>query len=125
MTPMKKRVTKQRILIVDDEPDIRSMLKVLLEKEGFQISTAVDGDDCLRKLKNDNADLVLLDIMMPGTPVKEILPKIKTNVLFLSVIRVSEAEREDLLKGSNIVGFVQKPFDVKQLLEKIKQVLSL
>jgi len=122
---MKKRVTKQRILIVDDEPDIRSMLKVLLEKEGFQISTAVDGDDCLRKLKNDNADLVLLDIMMPGTPVKEILPKIKTNVLFLSVIRVSEAEREDLLKGSNIVGFVQKPFDVKQLLEKIKQVLSL
>ena len=122
---MKKRVTKQRILIVDDEPDIRSMLKVLLEKEGFQISTAVDGDDCLRKLKNDNADLVLLDIMMPGTPVKEILPEIKTNVLFLSVIRVSEAEREDLLKGSNIVGFVQKPFDVKQLLEKIKQVLSL
>jgi len=113
------------IMVVDDEPDIRETVRTMLEKNKFKVITAVSGDDALEKLKTENPDLVLMDIMMPGTPVKEIIPKIRNfRVAYLSVVRMSEAEREDLMKGSNIVDFIQKPFDVTELLKRIKKLVG-
>ena len=111
------------IMIVDDEPDIRATVKTILEKNGYKVVTAVDGDDCLLKLPKQKVDLVLMDIMMPGTPVKEVVPKIKgVKVAYLSVVRTSEAEKEQLMKSKNIVDFIQKPFDIEGLLKKVKQI---
>ena len=67
----------KKIMVVDDEADIRSSVKTILEKEGYEVITAVNGDDCLKKLEKGKPDLILLDIMMPGTPVREIVKKIK------------------------------------------------
>ena len=113
------------IMVVDDEPDVRSTVKTVLEKNGYKIVTAVNGDDCLKKLPKQKVDLILLDIMMPGTPVKEIIPKIKgVKIAYLSVVRTSEAEKEDLMKSKNIVDFIQKPFDINDLLKRVKTLVG-
>jgi len=113
------------IMVVDDEPDIRETVKLILEKNGYKVITAVNGDDCLKKLKTNKPDLILLDIMMPGTPVKDVVPKIKNiKIAYLSVVRVGEAEKEDLMSSKNIVDFIQKPFDIGTLLKKIKKLVG-
>jgi len=114
------------IMIVDDEPDNISTVKTILEKEGYAIVTAVNADDCLEKLKTSKPDLILMDIMMPGTPVKEVIPKIdkKIKIAYLSVVRTSEAEKEDLMESKNIVDYIQKPFDIKELAEKVKKIVG-
>ncbi|MBS3176991.1 response regulator [Candidatus Woesearchaeota archaeon] len=109
------------IMVVDDEEDNRITCKAILEKEGYNVVTAVDGDDCLRQLKKVKPALILMDIMMPGTPVKEVVAKIKDiKIVYCSVVRTSEAEKEELL-GKNIIGFIQKPYDIKDIVAKVRQ----
>ncbi len=113
------------IMIVDDEPDIRETVKTVLEKNGYKVVTAENGDDCLKKLKESKPDLILMDIMMPGTPVKDVVPQIKnTKIAYLSVVRTGEAEKEELLKEKNIVDFIQKPFDINNLLKRVKKIVG-
>jgi len=112
-------------MVVDDEPDVRNTVKVILEKNGYRVIAAVNGDDCLEKLKKEKPDLILLDIMMPGTPVKEVIEKIKdVKISFLSVVRTSEAEREELLGQENVVDYIQKPFDINDLLKRVKNIVG-
>lgn len=115
----------KNIMIVDDEPHIRESVKMILEKNGYTTTLAVSGDDCLKKLEKGKPDLILMDIMMPGTPVKDVIKKIKgVKIIFVSVVRTSEAEK-GLLKGaSNVLGFVQKPFDIKDLLKKVNAAVG-
>ena len=113
------------IMVVDDDADIRTTVKAILEKNGYSVIIAVNGDDCLEKLKSQKPDLILMDIMMPGTPVKEVVPQIKdTKIAYLSVVRTSEAEKEDLMGSKNIVDFIQKPFDINDLLQRIKKLVG-
>ena len=113
------------IMIVDDEPDNITTVKAVLEKNGYKVVTAINGDDCLKKLPKQKVDLILLDIMMPGTPVRDVVQKIKgTKIAYLSVVRVSEAEKEDMLKSKNIVDFIQKPFDIDDLLLRVRKIVG-
>jgi len=114
------------ILIVDDEKDIRDSVRVILEKEGYKIMTAVSGDDALKKLKGGKKfDLILMDIMMPGTPATIIVPKCApTKVAYLSILRVSEAEKKDFMKFKNVVDFIHKPFDVEELIRRVNKLLA-
>ncbi len=114
------------IMVVDDEPDNITTVRTVLEANNYKVLAAVNGDDCLEKLKNgEKPDLILMDIMMPGTPVKEVIKKIKKiKVAYLSVVRTSEAEKEELLEQKNIIGFIQKPFDINELLEKVKKIVG-
>lgn len=111
-------------MVVDDEADNRSTVKTILEKNGYKVITANNGDDCLKKLQKSKPVLILLDIMMPGTPVRDIIPKINTKIAFLSVVRMSDAEKDELLKSKNIIDFIQKPFDIAELLEKVKKIVG-
>ena len=116
---------KKKILVVDDEEDIRTTVKLILEKNGYEVFTAVDGNDCLKKISKERPDLMLLDIMMPGAPTRDIVKKIMdTKIIYLTAVRVSEAEREELVTGKNVVDFIQKPFDVSDLLKRIKKALT-
>jgi CheY-like chemotaxis protein len=108
------------ILVCDDDKDIRDTVKTLMEKEGYKIVMAKDGDDCLEKSKKTKCDLILLDIMMPGTPVKEIIPQLNTKVAFFSVVTTTEAEKEELMKQKNVVSFLHKPFDIETLVKEIE-----
>ena len=115
----------KKILVVDDEPDIRNTVKTVLEKNGYKVITAVNGDDGFDKWKKEKPALVLMDIMMPGTPVREIVPKmVGAKIAYISVVRTSEAEKEDLMKSKNIVDFIQKPFDINELLKRVKKLVG-
>lgn len=114
------------IMVVDDEADNRTTVKAVLEKEGYKVVTAVTGDDCLKKVQaGEKPALILMDIMMPGTPVKDIIPKLSPiKIAYLSVVRTSEAEKEDLMKSKNIVDFIQKPFDINDLVKTVKKIVG-
>ncbi len=118
-----------KIMIVDDEPDIREMINLMMQKEGFQTATARDGADFLEKIIEFRPDIVTLDIMMPGLTTKEILEKLDemendVKIILLTVVRYSEEEKEKILQMGNIVDYVTKPFDLDNLVTTIKQHLG-
>ena len=114
------------IMIVDDEPDIRTTVKAVLEKNGYKVVSAVNADDCLKKVNaGEKPDLILMDIMMPGTSVREIIPKLgNIKIAYLSVVRVSEAEKKDLMRSKNIVDIIQKPFELTELIKRVKKLVG-
>jgi DNA-binding response OmpR family regulator len=113
------------ILVVDDEPDIRQSVKMILEKNGYIVITAEDGDKCLSIVKQTKPDLILLDIMMPGTPVSEIVKQISDiKIAFMSVVRISDARKKGLTEQENIVDFFQKPFNVTDLIDRVELLVS-
>jgi len=115
----------KKILVVDDEPDIRESVKMILQKNGYNVDTAEDGDQCLEKVKKETPDLILLDIMMPGTPVSEIIKQItNVKIAFMSVVRISDARKRGLTAQDNIVDFFQKPFNVTDLIDRVELILS-
>ena len=114
-----------KVLIVDDEPDIREMLNILMSKEGFEIDMAVDGSDFLEKVDKFNPDLVTLDIMMPGPTTEEILKglkkrKSKPKVILLTVVRFDGDEKK-IFNLRNVVDYIKKPFDVDDFLTCVKK----
>jgi CheY-like chemotaxis protein len=116
----------KQIMVVDDEADNITTVKAVLEKEGYEVLTATTADDCLKQVEGGaKPALILMDIMMPGTPVKDVIPKlVGIKVAYLSVVRTSEAEKEDLMKSKNIVDFIQKPFDITDLVAKVKKIVG-
>lgn len=115
-----------RIMVVDDERDLREMLYFLMEKEGFETETAEDGSDFLDKIDKFEPDLVTLDVMMPGLTTGEILKKLKgkksnPKIILLTVVRFSEEEKEKLFKMGNVVDYVTKPFDVDDFMDTVKK----
>jgi len=126
MVKIAGKVPKMKtIMVVDDEQDNLTTVKTVLEKNGYKVVTASNGDECLEKVKKQKTDLILLDIMMPGTPVREVIKRITdTKIMFFSVVRTSEAQKEQLLNQKNIVGFIQKPFNINEMLDSVKKALE-
>lgn len=117
---------RKRIMIVDDEPDFREMLTLLLRKEGFEIETAEDGLDFLEKVDSFSPALVILDVMMPGLKTEEILKKLKEKksnpkIILLTVVRFSEKEQKKLFKMPNIAAYIKKPYDLDVFLNSVKK----
>ncbi len=123
---------KKRILVVDDEPDLCSLVSSLLKDAGFETICAMDGKDCLKKLQKEGKfDLILLDIMMPGLTPKEIISGIKntakckdTKISYLSVVEFPEDEKKALFKEKNVIDYIQKPFDNAELVRRVKKMLK-
>jgi DNA-binding response OmpR family regulator len=116
---------KKRIMVVDDEEDIRKSVKMILEVNGYEVFTAIDGADLLNKISQVTPDLILLDIMMPGPPIQEIIKKIQDiKIAFMSVVRISDARKRGLCQQDNIIDFFQKPFNVTDLIDRIELILS-
>ena len=111
-------------MVVDDEPDITIPVKEVLERNKYEVVTAVNADDCLKKVQaGEKPDLILMDIIMPGTPVREVVPKLgKIKIAYLSVVRTSESEKKDLMKNKNIVDIIQKPFKLTELVKRVKKL---
>jgi two-component system response regulator VicR len=113
------------ILVVDDEQDVIDSVRTILEMNGYKVITAIDGDECLKKAQEMKPDLILLDIMMPGTPVNNIVKQIKDiKIAFMSVVRISDARKKGLCSQDNIVDFLQKPFNVSDLIDRVTLILK-
>lgn len=113
------------IMVVDDDEDTRRTIQTGLEINGFRVMTAVDGEDCINQIRADTPDLVLLDVMMPGIPVKEVIDKIKdTRIVLMTIVRETDVENRGLFDRENVIGFFQKPFNVKDLVTKIEEMMK-
>ncbi len=118
------------ILIVDDNPENRKVLGNLLVNEDYEVGVANDGFQALEFLKNSLPDLILLDIMMPGMSGFEVCEKIKSNKSFQHIpiiFLTAKNSTEDIVKGFDVGGvdYVQKPFNSKELLARVKTHLEL
>jgi two-component system OmpR family response regulator len=117
-----------KIMVVDDEPDIRNMLNILLNKEGFETAMTENGSEFLNKIDSFNPDLVTLDVMMPGLTTWEILGKLKRKkskpkIILLTVVRFTEDEKKNLYETANVVDYITKPFEIDELMDAVKKHL--
>jgi len=111
-------------MIVDDNEDVRQTLHFVLEEEGYETLLAEDGDDCLRILEDrtKKPDLILLDIMMPGIPVAQVVERIEgIKIAYLSAVGVSKEDKEKLVANPKIIDFIEKPFDQEKLMDFIRE----
>lgn len=118
---------RNRILIVDDEPDILLMLRVNLEAEGYETLLASDGATALRRIEEEKPDLVLLDIMMPIVDGWGVLDEVGSNESGPRVIMLSaKAGEDDVLRAwrNGADEYVTKPFDPDRLLALVSEVLD-
>lgn len=113
------------ILIVDDDPAMRLLLETLLGKLGFEMDSASDGEDALRRVKARHFDLVISDLKMPGLDGIELLEAIKaagldTEVLIISAVSSIPTAVEAVKLGA--INYVQKPIDPKALKEEVRAI---
>ena len=122
--------SRGRILVADDEPFVRSILKTVLESNSFQVDTKPDGTAALEAVQGaDHYDLILLDIMMPGATGLEVLrqirgmEKLRSTPVVILTAKGQDADRQTALTlGAN--DFLTKPFSPKKLLARIKEILD-
>lgn len=117
------------ILVVDDEEMVRNTLKRILEKFGYKVILAVDGVDAIEKFKeNSNTiSLVIMDLTMPrmdGSSAFSELKKIKKDVKVILSSGYNAQELSQRFVSKGVAGFLQKPYEIKDLLEKIKNLYN-
>jgi len=124
------------ILVVDDEPHTLYVIKRVLGRRGYTVYTAGDVEEALKQLEQYRIELILLDVMMPGTPPKEVIKYLKTlqnppKVFYFSALskedRSSKRLRRDLIEECEediILGYIEKPITSKELLKLIEKVFE-
>jgi two-component system alkaline phosphatase synthesis response regulator PhoP len=118
----------KKILIVDDEADIVKALQIRLEREGYAIITAYDGENAIKKVKEEKPDLIILDIIMPkmdGLQVCEILKNTLStqNIPIIMLTAKSMGSDFDAAMDKKADWYIVKPFNFEHLLRRIKGLL--
>ncbi|MCQ2437333.1 MAG: response regulator transcription factor [Clostridia bacterium] len=116
---------KTKILLVDDDPNIRQLVKLYLDKEGYDVVLAERGDEALQKFKSDNPNLILLDLMLPGIDGLQVCREIRAGSNVPIIMLTAKDETFDKVLGLEMGAddYVAKPFEPKELLARIKAVL--
>lgn len=118
----------KRILIIDDEPDILMMLKKMLERAGFEVDLAVNGESGMQLFISQSADMVITDIIMPEKEGLEIIREMKQLKPDLKIIAISGGGRlsaESYLDTAKMFGadrVFQKPFRQAELITAVKEL---
>ncbi len=114
-----------RILLVDDEKKITTVLKAYLQQEGFQVSTAVNGLIALTMFKENPFDLLILDLMLPGLSGTEICREIRKISSVPIIMLTAKVEEEDRIQGLSIGAddYITKPFSPREVVARVRAVL--
>jgi len=122
--------TGKKILVIDDEPLVVEVLKIMLEIKNYEIITASNGIEGIERSVREKPDLVILDILMPGMDGYQVCRKLKEDrktmtipVIMLTALGGQSAEKE---KGysSGAYGYIFKPFDEEKLLKSVERALK-
>ena len=121
-------MAKETILVVEDEEDIRELLKYNLEKEGYQIFGAATGEEALQAVRRRRPDLILLDLMLPGIDGLEVCRRIKGDpqARYLPIIMLTaKGEETDIVTGLELGAddYVTKPFSPRVLVARLRAAL--
>jgi len=126
--------SKKKILLVDDDKDFLEGTKILLEKNNFEVATALSGKECLDKLKSFNPDLLILDIMMPERSGFEVCKELKSSLEYSKIpVLMLTALKQKLSQTSYSISqgleleaedYIDKPVEPAQLISRINALLK-
>jgi two-component system, OmpR family, response regulator RegX3 len=114
-----------RILIVEDEVALSEPLAFLLEREGYDVAVAADGPSGVARFEQDGADLVLLDLMLPGMPGTEVCRRLRTHSRVPIIMLTAKDSEVDIVVGLELGAddYVTKPYSTRELMARIRAVL--
>lgn len=117
------------ILIADDEPNIVVSLEYLMQREGYAVSVARDGEEALAAIRRDKPALVLLDVMMPKKSGFEVCQEVRADDSLrgtLILMLTAKGRETDVAKGlgSGADAYMSKPFSTRELVQKVRQMLE-
>ncbi len=120
----------KKLLLVEDDPQIRGLVSMLLKNEHIEISEAADGGETMEILARESFDVIVLDIMMPVLDGYEVLRRIRSeslNVRTPVVVLTSRSQDSDILKGYALGAtlYITKPFEPEDLVAQVHQLLGL
>ena len=117
----------KKIMVIDDEEKMCSILKQMLENEGYQVQTSTDGRAAIEEIKKDAFNLVISDVCMPLISGVELLSQIKGFKPDLPVIFVTAQDMSEVLQDAlqlGLDGFIEKPFNMQTVFEVIKEKIG-
>ncbi len=116
---------KTKILLVDDDPNIRQLVRLYLEKEGFDVAEAARGDEAVKAFKASPPNLMLLDLMLPGMDGWQVCREVRKVSNIPIIMLTAKDETFDKVLGLELGAddYVVKPFDTKELVARIKAVI--
>lgn len=118
----------KKILAVDDDHDIVDVIKIILEDEGYEVSTLTNGRNILDVISSVRPDLILLDVMLGGMDGREICKSIKSHAIFkyIPIVMISASHNlQSMLKMPGSPNdFLSKPFDIDHLVNKVRTQLG-
>ena len=118
------------ILIIEDDKFLRELIVQKLIKEGFEISEAVDGEEGMKKVKEEKPDLILLDLILPGIDGFEVLARMKEDPVLAAIpviILSNLGQKEDVERGLKLGAvdyLIKAHFTPREIIEKIKKALK-
>ncbi|MGD8757997.1 MAG: response regulator, partial [Deltaproteobacteria bacterium] len=131
-----KMGTGAKILVVDDDPDMREALQMILESADYTVVTAEDGEKCLSKLKEEQPDLLILDLLMPRMDGFEVCKALKdprhakyahVPIIILSSVQEGVSQRRYELETGvqlDVDDYVEKPIESGVLLERVGKIIK-
>lgn len=118
-------MNNKKILIADDEAEIRQLIKLYLENEGYEVTEAKDGNEAILKLHSMTPDLCILDIMMPGIDGYQVLKKLRSDSnIPVIILSAKDADSEKIL-GLNLGAddYISKPFNPLELVARVNSAM--
>lgn len=114
-----------KVLVVEDEQSLREALVFFLEKEGHEVSVAVDGEEAIRVFENSGADIILLDLMLPKMDGNQVCKQIRQSSNVPIIMLTAKDSEIDKIVGLEIGAddYITKPYSTRELLARIKAVL--
>lgn len=112
----------QKIAVIEDEKAISDIIKYNLEKEGYKVYTAYDGEDGLKLIQEENPDLIMLDIMMPKLDGFEVCKRVRQTQNTPIIMLTARAEEIDKVLGLELGAddYITKPFGMRELIARVK-----
>ena len=115
------------ILVIDDDPDIGIMIKMMLEYKGYSVSVAVRADEAEEMIEDETFDLLIMDMLLSGTNGIDLCSDLKKNgtTAHLPVIMISaHPNAKEICMQAGADEFISKPFDMQEILSKIQQLVN-
>ena len=121
---------KKRILCIEDEAEMIELMRLVLEREGFEVTGAMGGEQGLKAMRQEKPDLILLDLMMPGIDGWEVYRQMRADKELAEIpviIVTAKAQSIDKVLGlqvAKVADYITKPFGPKELIGSIERVLA-
>jgi len=122
------------ILIVDDDPDVREAVKIILETQLYELIFASNGEECLEQVKKNRPDLIILDLLMPKKDGFEVIKELRGHpsypripILVLTAVKKEAAGRRYELETAlrmDVDDYIEKPIQPDDLIDRVKRILT-